>query len=75
MLLVVSNADGKTAKEISETTGIELSYVWLILRLLFDWGILRLKDGRYYIDEDTRALCGLVIKDMLRDLESWDFLH
>jgi DNA-binding IclR family transcriptional regulator len=73
--LVVSNADGKTAKEISETTGIELSYVWLILRLLFDWGILRLKDGRYYIDEDTRALCGLVIKDMLRDLESWDFLH
>jgi len=75
VLLVVSNADGKTAKEISETTGIELSYVWLILRLLFDWGILRLNDGRYYIDEDTRALCGLVIKDMLRDLESWDFLH
>jgi len=75
VLLVISNANGKTAKEISERTGIELSYVWLILRLLFDWGILRLEDGRYYIYEDARALCGLVIKDMLRDIESWDFLH
>jgi DNA-binding IclR family transcriptional regulator len=73
--LVISNANGKTAKEISERTGIELSYVWLIVRLLVDWGILRLEDGKYYIEEDSRGLCELMIEGVLRDIESWGLLH
>jgi len=75
MLTVVANADGRTDKEISEETGIKLIYVWLILRLLSDWGIVELKDGRYYVDEEARGLCELMLEGMLRGLEGWDFSH
>ena len=75
MLMIVCNANGRTDKEISEETGIKLSYVWLILRLLSDTGIVELKDGRYYVDEEARGLCELMIEDMLRGLETWDFSH
>jgi DNA-binding IclR family transcriptional regulator len=70
MLTVVSNANGKTAKEISETTGIKPMYVELTLTLLSGTGIVEEKDGRYYVDEDTRGLCELMIEGMLRNLET-----
>jgi predicted transcriptional regulator len=74
--LVISNANGKTAKEISEATGIKPMYVELALELLSGTGILEEKDGKYYIDEDSRALCGLVIKDMMRTADlGADLLH
>ncbi len=70
MRMVVSNANGKTAKEISETTGIKPMYVELTLGLLSDAGIVEEKDGRYYIKEDARGLCELMIEGMLRGLET-----
>jgi len=69
MLMVVSNANGKTTKEISETTGIKPMYVELALTLLSDTGIVEEKDGKYYINEDARGLCELMIEGMLRGLE------
>jgi len=70
MLTVISNANGKTAKEISETTGINPMYVELTLTLLSDTGIVEEKDGRYYVDEVARGLCELMIEGMLRGLET-----
>jgi predicted transcriptional regulator len=70
MLMVVANANGKTAKEISEETGIKPMYVELTLRLLSDTGIVEEKDGRYYVDEEARGLCELMIEGMLRGLET-----
>jgi DNA-binding IscR family transcriptional regulator len=70
MLTVVLNANGKTAKEISETTGIKPMYVELMLTLLSDTGIVEEKDGKYYINEDARGLCELMIEGMLRGLET-----
>ena len=70
MLMVVSNANGKTAKEISETTGIRPMYVELALELLSGTGILEEKDGRYYVDEVARGLCELMIEGMLRGPET-----
>jgi len=73
--MVVSNANGKTAKEISEKTGIKPMYVELTLGLLSnlgllcDSGIVEEKDGRYYVDEGARGLYELMIKGMLRGLE------
>ncbi len=68
--MVVSNANGKTAKEISETTGIRPMYVELTLGLLSGTGIVKEKDGRYYVDEGTRGLFELTIEGMLRNLET-----
>jgi transcription initiation factor IIE alpha subunit len=68
MLTVVSNANGKTVKEISEATGIKPTYVELILGLLSDTGIVQEKDGRYYVDEETRGLCELMIEGVLLGL-------
>jgi len=68
--MVVSNANGKTAKEISETTGIRPMYVELTLGLLCDSGIVEEKDGRYYINEGARGLYELMIESMLRGLET-----
>jgi predicted transcriptional regulator len=70
MLMVMSNANGKTAKEISETTGIKPMYVELTLGLLSDTGIVEEKDGRYYVDEAARGVCEFMIEGMLRDLET-----
>jgi len=70
MLTVVSNANGKTAKEISEKTGIKPMYVELTLGLLSDTGIVKEKDGRYYVDEDARDLCELMIEGISRGLET-----
>jgi predicted transcriptional regulator len=70
MLMIVCNANGKTAKEISEETGIKPMYVELTLRLLSDTGIVEEKDGRYYVDEEARGLCELMIEGMLRGLET-----
>jgi predicted transcriptional regulator len=70
MLMVMSNANGKTAKEISETTGIKPMYVELTLTLLSDTGIVEEKDGRYYVDEDARGICELMVEGMLRGLET-----
>jgi len=70
MLTVISNANGKTAKEISETTGIKPMYVELTLTLLSDTGIVEEKDGRYYVDEVARDLCELMIEGMLRGPET-----
>jgi len=70
MLMVVSNANGKTAKEISEKTGIKPMYVELTLELLSGTGILEEKNGKYYINEDARGLCELMIEGMLRGLET-----
>jgi predicted transcriptional regulator len=69
MLMVVSNANGKTAKEISEATGIKPMYVELALGLLSDTGIVEEKDGKYYINEDTRDLYELTIDGTLWGLE------
>jgi predicted transcriptional regulator len=69
METVVSNANGKTAKEISETTGIKPMYVELTLGLLSDTGIVEEKDGKYYINEDTRDLYELTIDGTLWGLE------
>jgi len=70
ILMVMSNANGKTAKEISETTGIKPMYVELTLTLLSGTGIVKEKDGRYYVDEDARGLCELMIEGVLRGLET-----
>jgi len=70
METVVSNANGKTAKEISETTGVKPMYVELALGLFSDTRIVEEKDGRYYVDEDARGLCESMIEGMLRDLET-----
>jgi len=70
MLMVVSNANGKTAKEISEATGIKPMYVELALELLSGTGIMEEKNGKYYVDEDARGLCELMIEGMLRGLET-----
>ena len=70
MLMVVSNANGKTAEEISEATGIKPMYVELALELLSGTGIVEEKNGKYYIDEDSRGLCELMIEGMLRGLET-----
>jgi predicted transcriptional regulator len=70
METVVSNANGKTAKEISETTGIKPMYVELTLGLLSDTGIVEEKDGKYYINEDTRDLYELTIDGTLWGLET-----
>lgn len=74
--MVVSNANGKTAKEISETTGIRPMYVELTLGLLSnlgflsDTGIVEEKDGKYYVDEDARGLYEMMIEGMLQGLET-----
>jgi len=68
--MVVSNANGKTAKEISETTGIRPMYVKLTLTLLSGTGILEEKDGRYYVDEEARGLCEPMIEGVLWGLET-----
>ena len=70
METVVSNANGNSAKEISETTGIKPMYVELTLGLLCDTGIVEEKDGKYYVDEDARGLYELMIEGMLRGLET-----
>jgi len=70
MLMVVSNANGKTAKEISEATGIKPMYVELALELLSGTGIMEEKNGKYYVDEDARGLYELMIEGMLRGLET-----
>jgi len=75
ILTVVCNANGRTAKEISENTGIKPMYVELILGLLSnlgllsDKGIVEEKDGKYYIDEDARGIYELTIEGMMRGLE------
>jgi hypothetical protein len=74
--MVVSNANGKTAKEISEATGIKPMYVELTLGLLSNLGLLcdsgmvEEKDDRYYINEGARGLYELMIEGMLRNLET-----
>jgi len=74
--MVVSNANGKTAKEISETTGIRPMYVELTLGLLSnlgllcDSGIVEEKEGRYYVNEGARGLYEVMIEGMLRGLET-----
>jgi hypothetical protein len=75
MLTVISNANGKTAKEISETTGIKPMYVELMLEILSDTGIVWEKDGRYYVDEEARGLCELMIEGMLWGIETLNFSH
>ena len=70
ILSVVLNANGKTAKEISEATGIKPMYVETLLGLLSDMGIVEEKGGRYYVDEDVRTLCELMIEGMLRGPET-----
>jgi len=76
MQMVVYNANGKTAKEISETMGIRPMYVELTLGLLSnlgllcDSGIVEEKDGRYYINEGASGLYELMIEGMLRGLET-----
>ena len=69
MLMVVSNANGKTAEEISEATGIKPMYVELALELLSGTGIMEEKNGKYYVDEEARGLCELMIEGVLRSLE------
>ncbi|MCQ4335576.1 MAG: hypothetical protein RXN50_02575 [Sulfolobaceae archaeon] len=70
MQMVVSNANGKTAEEISETTGIRPMYVELTLGLLSGTGILEEKDGRYYVNEGARGLYELMIEGVLQGLET-----
>ncbi|MCQ4336728.1 MAG: hypothetical protein NO130_05000 [Sulfolobales archaeon] len=70
MLTVMSNANGKTAKEISETTGIKPMYVELVLGLLSDTGIVKEKDGRYYVNEEAGGPCELMIESVLQGLET-----
>jgi len=70
ILMVMSNANGKTAKEISETTGIKPMYVELTLTLLSDTGIVKEKDGRYYVNEEARGPCELMIESVLQGLET-----
>jgi predicted transcriptional regulator len=70
MLMVVLNANGKTAEEISETTGIKPVYVELTLGILSGMGIVEEKDGRYYVDEEVTGLCELMIEGMLRGPET-----
>jgi DNA-binding IclR family transcriptional regulator len=68
-LITLNNADGKTLEEISEATGIEPSYARFIAKLLTDLNVLRHEDGRYYINECSRAFCESVIKNMLTCLD------
>ena len=70
ILMVMSNANGKTAKEISETTGIKPMYVELALELLSDTGIVKEKDGRYYVNEEAGGPCELIIESVLQGLET-----
>ena len=65
ILMVMSNANGRTAKEISEATGIKPMYVELALELLSGTGIVEEKNGKYYVDEDSRGLCELMIEGVL----------
>ncbi|MCQ4344838.1 MAG: hypothetical protein RXQ70_01530 [Sulfolobaceae archaeon] len=44
-------------------------YVELTLELLSGTGIVEEKDGRYYVDEDVRGLCDLMVEGMLRGPE------
>jgi hypothetical protein len=68
-LIVLENTDGKTLEEISEATGVEPSYAWVITKLFSDLGVLRHEDGRYYVNEDSRAFCELMIKNVLACLD------
>jgi DNA-binding IclR family transcriptional regulator len=68
-LIILNNADGKTLEEISEATGVEPSYAWFIAKLLTDLNVLRHEDGRYYINEESRAFCELMIKNVLTCLD------
>jgi predicted transcriptional regulator len=70
ILMVMSNANGKTAKEISETTGIKPMYVELALELLSDTGIVKERDGRYYVNEEAGGPCELIIESVLQGLET-----
>ncbi|ABP96334.1 hypothetical protein HA72_2195 [Metallosphaera sedula] len=64
MLTILANADMKTAREISNETGIKEELVYHVLEVLRRFELVQVVDGKYYSEYSEVAKLLLDLKNL-----------